>query len=328
MEQYRNQIDEILAKTGVDYRWLQGSGFSGLNDENKVSEAINRFMARNPNDPLTKAIRSRGDAGITEWVGRLRYAVNRLGGRGANGNDQYDADAINILTGTGQTPGSASKFEAGGTVSNPPPEAGDPREAQFRDYMTKFINRMNNQLTPDDPMYKQLTQLSQMGASRASQDVRGRGLRVGRGGLGELAIQQGAQNAVAPFEMQRAQMAQQAMGMLNSGNMGWEQMRQGAHSLALQEQGMQNQLNQAQYAQDADRAGGMGGLVGGIGGGVLGGLAALATGGAAAPLIPGLIQGGAAVGGSLGQSGVMRPRFGAVPRYRYGGGGGQGGGYA
>lgn len=314
MEQYRNQIDEILAKTGVDYRWAQDAGFG----PSRVGDQLTAWAYKNRGDPLAQKILANPQG----YRDSLIRAVRRLR---EGGSSDADAGLFNDIQPGGPT---ASSLEAGGTVAGPETPQGDPREAQFRDYMTKFINRMNSQLTPDDPMYKQLTQLSQMGASRASQDVGGRGLRVGRGGLGELAIQQGAQNAVAPFEMQRAQMAQQAMGMLNSGNMGWEQMRQGAHSLALQEQGMQNQLNQAQYAQDADRAGGMGGLVGGIIGGGVGGLAALATGGAAAPLIPGLVQGGAAVGGSLGQSGVMRPRFGAVPRYRYGGGGGQGGGYA
>lgn len=184
-------------------------------------------------------------------------------------------------------------------------------------WIRAFVAEMSKDVGPGDPMFDSL---SKLGAARSSMNVGASGVRVGRGGLGELAIQQGSMNAVQPYLMQRKQMALQGQGLLDSRDRGLESLRQGAYELNLQQTQMQNQLDMQRYMAAADAAGGEGGMWGGILGGLVGGVATAATGGAAAPLIPGLISGGSSIGASIGQGSARRPSF---MNYRpYTGGGG------
>ena len=201
----------------------------------------------------------------------------------------------------------------------------DPNEQARGDltkWITEFTQSLGRPLDMNDPVF---ASLSNMGAARASQGVGQAGIRVGRGGLGELAIQQGAMNATIPYQQQRQQMLQQGQQMLSQRDQGLEGLRQGAYGLNLQQQQMQNQMNQQMYGQQKDQAGGIGGTVGGILGGLAGGIATVATGGAAAGAIPGLIAGGSQVGAGLGQGGVRAPTY-TTPR-PYGSFGRNGGSY-
>ena len=93
----------------------------------------------------------------------------------------------------------------------------------------------------------------------------------------------------------------------------------------MQATSLNNQLMQQQFGRQQDAAGGVGGFIGGALGALGGGIATVATGGAAAPLIPGLIAGGSQVGAGFGQMGVPRPR---MQSYRpYGAFGKPAGGY-
>lgn len=208
----------------------------------------------------------------------------------------------------------------GAAPQGPTPE--DQERKRISDWIAAFTQEMSRDVGPGDPMFDSLTKL---GAARASMGVGASGVRVGRGGLGELAIQQGAMNATQPYVMQRKGMAQQGLGMLDQRDRGLESLRQGAQGLELQRTALQNQLDAQRYGAQADAAGGLGGTLGGLGGAVLGGVLTAATGGAAAPAIPGLIAGGSQLGAGWGQMGVQRPQY---RNYRpYGSFGGQGGGF-
>lgn len=205
----------------------------------------------------------------------------------------------------------------------------DPREAErgnLTKWITEFTQSMGRPVDMNDPVF---ASLSNMGSARASMGVGQSGIRVGRGGLGEAAIQQGANAAVTPYLQQRQSMYQQGLGMLDSRQRGIEQLQQGAYGLNLQQQQMRNGINQQQYGQAADAAGGAGGIWGGVLGGLAGAGLAAATGGATAAAIPGMIQGGSQLGAGIGAGGVQRPQYQSPRPYGSFGGGGRssGGGY-
>lgn len=200
----------------------------------------------------------------------------------------------------------------------------DPNEVERQNltkWMTEFTQSLGRPLDMNDPVF---ASLSKLGAARASMGVGASGVRVGRGGIGELGIQQGAMNAALPYAQQRQQMYQQGLGALDQRDRGIESLRQNAYGLNLQQQQMQNMVNQQMYGQQADSAGGTGGVVGGALGALTGIGATIATGGAAAGAIPGLISGGSKIGAGAGMGSVRRPTY-SAPR-PYGSFGNRGGG--
>jgi hypothetical protein len=207
----------------------------------------------------------------------------------------------------------------------------DPREAEranLTKWITEFTQSMGRPVDMNDPVF---ASLSNMGSARASMGVGQSGIRVGRGGLGEAAIQQGANAAVTPYLQQRQQMYQQGLGMLDQRQQGIERLQQGAQGLEMQRIAMQNGINQQMYGQQADAAGGVGGAVGGAIG-TLGGLAlnfipgvGPALSAAATPL---LASGGAKLGAGAGMGSVQRPTYQSPRPYgSFGGGRSSGGGY-
>lgn len=306
-EQYRGQIDAILSRIGIDYRNLSGSGIS----KQDIARA-EAWANANPNDPLAARIR----ANPAQFVVALGKGVKALAGQG----DIFDPNAL-----FGQMDGKPPADYLGISAPQEQQPGIDPNEQERQDltnWITQFTQSLGRPLDMNDPVF---ASLSKMGAARASMGVGASGIRVGRGGLGEAAIQQGANNAVTPYLQQRQSMYQQGLGMLDSRNRGLEQLRQGAYGLNLQQQQMQNQVNAQMYGQQADAAGGTGGMWGGALGALAGVGATIATGGAAAGAIPGLIAGGSQIGAGLGQQSVARPQY-TAPR-PYGSFGNRGGGY-
>jgi hypothetical protein len=302
MEQYRSQIDAILGRMGLDYRLFRSGAITG-----DMESKVKAWAAANPDDPLAQRINSSPN-GATQFLGGMLGAQRGLRGEQID-QGEWERKYAGVLGITAPQPG----------------QQGPTPEDQERNALTKWIQdfttEMSRDVGPGDPMFDSLQRL---GASRASMGVGASGIRVGRGGLGELAIQQGAMNATQPYLMQRKQMAQQGLGMLDQRDRGIEQLRQGAYGLNLQQQALDNNIAMQKYGQQADAAGGVGGTIGGILGGVAGGIATIATGGAAAPLIPGLIAGGSSIGAGIGQSSVRRPGLQSPRPY---GGFSRGGGY-
>ena len=221
--------------------------------------------------------------------------------------------------------GYRAKAKEKAAMSQPQPV--DPREAErgnLTKWITEFTQSMGRPVDMNDPVF---ASLSNMGSARASMGVGQSGIRVGRGGLGEAAIQQGANNAVTPYLQQRQQMYRQGLGMLDGRQRGIEQLQQGAYGLNLRQQQMQNGINQQMYGQQADQAGGQGGIWGGVLGGLAGAGLAVATGGATAAAIPGMIQGGSQLGAGIGMGGVQRPQLSTPRPYGSFGGRSSGGGY-
>lgn len=300
-EQYRGEVDGLLAKFGIPYRLLQMDASIGGGE---IERRLSQWAQSNPNDPMAAQIQRnlplvrdslfqsvrglRSGEDINPAVGRLRSALS-------GPQAQSGAQNININDG-------------GQDV-----QAQDPNEVERQNltkWMTEFTQSLGRPLDMNDPVY---ASLSNLGAARASMGVRSNGLRVGRGGLGELAVQQGAMNAAMPYAQQRQQMLQQGLNALDQRDRGIESLRQNAYGLDLQRQQMQNNVTQQMYGQQADSAGGTGGVVGGALGALAGIGATIATGGAAAGAIPGLIAGGSQIGAGLGQQSVRRPQF-AAPR--------------
>jgi hypothetical protein len=236
---------------------------------------------------------------------------------GLSRQQREQAITARMQAGTVQAPVTRAGQKPASPQQGPTPE--DQERAALTKWITDFTTEMSRDVGPGDPMFDSLQRL---GASRASMNVGQSGVRVGRGGLGELAVQQGAMNATQPYVMGRKQMAQQGLGMLDQRERGIEQLRQGAQALEMNRIAMQNQIDMQKYGQEADAAGGVGGTIGGVLGGVVGGVATIATGGAAAPMIPGLIAGGSSLGAGIGQSTVRRPSLRSPRPYGSFGGGG------
>lgn len=314
-EQYRGEVDGLLAKFGIPYRLLQMDAAIGGGE---IERRLNQWAQSNPNDPMAAQIQRnlpmvrdslfqsvrglRSGEDINPAVGRLRSALS-------GPQAQSGAQNININDG-------------GQDVQAQDPAAQE--RANLTKWMTEFTQSLGRPLDMNDPVF---ASLSKMGAARASMGVGASGIRVGRGGLGEAAIQQGANNAVTPYLQQRQSMYQQGLGMLDSRNRGLEQLRQGAYGLNLQQQQMQNQVNQQMYGQQADSAGGVGGAVGGAFGAL--GTAGLALIPGVGPAIaaaagPGLIKGGSSIGAGMGMNSVQRPTYSAPRPY---GSFGRGSGY-
>jgi len=186
------------------------------------------------------------------------------------------------------------------------------KDKEFGDQLAKFVASYRTSIYDVsgkiiDPIALQMTKSA---AGLGAQAAYGAG---GEGGMTGAAAQQNAQGALNQYEQYRQQMAMQGLGLQNNRDLSLR---------SLQEQGrqfdagaaMQDQANQ--YNQNKS----IGSLIGGIGGAVAGGIATIATGGAAAPLIPGLMAGGSALGGGLG--GMTVPSSGASYRPSAGTGGG------
>lgn len=315
-EQYRGEVDGLLAKFGIPYRLLQMDASIGGGE---IERRLSQWAQSNPNDPMAAQIQRnlplvrdslfqsvrglRSGEDINPAVGRLRSALS-------GPQAQSGAQNININDG-------------GQDVQAQDPVAQE--RANLTKWMTEFTQSLGRPLDMNDPVF---ASLSKLGAARASMGVGASGVRVGRGGIGELGIQQGAMNAALPYAQQRQQMLQQGLGMLSQRDTSLEQLRQGAYGLDLQQQQMQNNVTQRLYGQQTDAAGGVGGAVGGL-------LGALGTAGLAAipgvgPAIataagPGLIKGGSSIGAGFGMNSVQRPTY-SAPR-PYGSFGTKGGGY-
>lgn len=305
MERYRAQIDEILSKAGIDYRDAQDVGFG----PGRIGDRLASWAEKNPNDPLAQKYRQNP----AQFRDSLIFGVRRLRQGGEHENDD---------TLIGNLSPAATRLEAQGTSGQPVAPVLNTEEEKIAkergditNWIKTFTEEMSRDLGPGDPMFDSL---SKLGAARASMGVGQSGIRVGRGGLGELAIQQGAQNAVMPYQMQRKQMAQQGLGLLDQRDRGLESLRQGASQLGMMQTQMNNQLLEQQYGREADAAGGTGGFLGGLAGGAAGLIATAATGGAAAPAIPGLISGGASIGAGWGQQSVRRPTYQTARPYKFG----------
>ena len=233
-EQYRGEVDGLLAKFGIPYRLLQMDASIGGGE---IERRLSQWAQSNPNDPMAAQIQRnlplvrdslfqsvrglRSGEDINPAVGRLRSALS-------GPQAQSGAQNININDG-------------GQDV-----QAQDPNEVERQNltkWMTEFTQSLGRPLDMNDPVY---ASLSNLGAARASVGVRSNGLRVGRGGLGELAVQQGAMNAALPYAQQRQQMLQQGLGALDQRDRGIESLRQNAYGLNLQQQQMQGQPGQQQ----------------------------------------------------------------------------------
>ena len=271
--QVRGYVDTINSQKGINWKDISRHVRAGLPSKDLENWLYDNYgMDRAEAQKYTKA---------SEYI--FKY-----------GDGKYDADFQKIL-GDLTPPGTQA-----------PQDAGPDEQARISDWIKQFTEEMSRNVGPGDPMFDSLQRL---GAARASTGVGASGVRVGRGGLGELAIQQGAMNATQPYVMQRKQMAQQGLGLMDQRDRGLESLRQGAAGLQMQATGLNNQLMQQQFGQQQDAAGGVGGFIGGALGALGGGIATVATGGAAAPLIPGLIAGGSQVGAGFGQMGVPRPQM-------------------
>lgn len=301
MEQYRGLIDEVLSGAGINYR-------EGLRSE-ADAQKLSRWVAANPNHPLSKYVASR-QGNVYEGLAQLRAGSEglRTGQENPNFRQAFGVPA------------------EGAVDPNAPPDPNEQARGDLTKWITEFTQSLGRPLDMNDPVF---ASLSNMGAARASQGVGQSGIRVGRGGLGELAIQQGAMNAAMPYAQQRQQMYQQGLNTLNQRDQGLEGLRQGAYGLNLQQQDMQNRVNAQQYGQQADSAGGTGAAVGGF-------LGALGTAGLAAipgvgPALataagPGLISGGSKLGSGFGMQSVRPPTYTAPRPYgSFGGRGGSGG---
>lgn len=315
-EQYRGEVDGLLAKFGIPYRLLQMDASIGGGE---IERRLSQWAQSNPNDPMAAQIQRNLPLvrdSLFQSVRGLRSgedinpAVSRL--RSALSGPQAQSGAQNININDG-----------GQDVQAQDPAAQE--RANLTKWMTEFTQSLGRPLDMNDPVF---ASLSKLGAARASMGVGASGVRVGRGGIGELGIQQGAMNAALPYAQQRQQMLQQGLGMLSQRDTSLEQLRQGAYGLNLQQQQMQNNVNQQMYGQQTDAAGGVGGAIGGA-------LGALGTAGLAmipgvGPAIatavgPGLISGGSKIGAGAGMGSVQRPTY-SAPR-PYGSFGNRGGGY-
>ena len=188
------------------------------------------------------------------------------------------------------------------------------KDAEFGDQLAKFVASYRTSIYDVsgkiiDPIALQMTKSA---AGLGAQAAYGAG---GEGGMTGAAAQQNAQGALNQYEQYRQQMAMQGLGLQNNRDLSLRQLAEQGRQFDAGA-AMQDQANQYNHNK------GIGSLIGGIGGAVVGGIATIATAGAAAPLVPGLMAGGSAIVGGLG--GMTVPTSGAG--YRPSGGTG-GGGY-
>lgn len=282
--QVRGYVDTINSQKGINWKDISRHVMAGLPSKDLENWLYDKYgMDRAEAQKYVKA---------SEYV--FKY------------NDgKYDKDFQSVL-GDLTPPGSSEAA---------PVDPNEQERTQLTDWIKNFTQSLGRPVDMNDPVF---ASLSNLGAARASMNVGANGVRVGRGGLGELAIQQGSMNAVQPYLQQRQQMLQQGLGMLDTRDRGIESLRQNAYGLGLQQQQMQNQVNAQMYGQQADSAGGVGGAVGGF-------LGALGTAGLAAipgvgPAIatavgPGLISGGSKLGAGAGMGSVQRPTYSAPRPY-------------
>lgn len=294
--QWRNYLDTVNSQRGINWkqirghfarnesagslaRWLYDTYDMDMNEAQKYAQAAFALYETERSDG-SDAGRARSQA----WEKSQTEQQNRMG---------FDY---------GQLPQSAQPQG---------PQGPDPR-AQLTDRISRFVEALGQPIGMENPIFASLVN---MGRSRASQQVGASGVRVGRGGLGELAIQQGVNQSVTPYLQQREQMQMQGLGLLNNMQISDEQLAQGAYQLEMQRQQIDNNAAMQRYATGKDQAGGLGGTFGALGGAALGTILTAATGGAAAPAIPGLISGGSAVGAGWGQMGVQAPRLPSMRPY-------------
>lgn len=293
--QVRGYVDTINAQKGINWKDISRHVMAGLPSKDLENWLYDKYgMDR---------------AEAAKYVKGAEYVFKYNDGR-------YDKDFQSIL---------GDLTPPAGQEAAPQQDPNEVERQNLTKWMTEFTQSLGRPLDMNDPVY---ASLSKLGAARASMGVGASGVRVGRGGIGELGIQQGAMNAALPYAQQRQQMLQQGLGMLNQRDIGLEQLRQGAYGLNLRQQQMQNDVNQQMYGQQADSAGGVGGAIGGA-------LGALGTAGLAmipgvGPAIatavgPGLISGGSKIGAGAGMGSVQRPTY-SAPR-PYGSFGNRGGGY-
>lgn len=204
--------------------------------------------------------------------------------------DQYQPLGMNGKGGGAGQP----QYGSGGGMT-PGGQAGTSQDKLIQMLMD-FFTKMNGPLDTNDPMVKSILG----GAySTAAQDALGRGIN---GGLGIQSAQQAYVNSAAQMQQQRQQMGLGALGQAAGFN---QQNLENIYGSQMNQYNMG--MNQAQ-----SQGGSIGSMLGGLGGLAL----TAATGGAAAPFIPGLTQLGAGLGSSFGGQnyGGQMPSFGGGQR--------------
>lgn len=158
-----------------------------------------------------------------------------------------------------------------------------------------FVDSLSGGLSPDDPIVKSLRGMavdSSQGALERS------GMWGGTGGaqMTESAVQRN----LLPYAQQRQGLMAQGLGLLNQRDISNQQ-------LALQADDLAYKRAQQEWSAQQNQNAGLGSAFGTLGGGILGGVLTAVTGGAAAPLVPALLSGGASLGGGVGA--MFTPQF-------------------
>jgi hypothetical protein len=146
-EQYRGEVDGLLAKFGIPYRLLQmDAAISGGEIERRLSQ----WAQSNPNDPMAAQIQRnlpsirdslfqsvrglRSGEDINPAVGRLRTSLSG-----------------------GQTQGASNvRINDGGQDVQQPDE-----QARISDWIRQFTEEMSRNVGPGDPMFDSLSKLGQ-----------------------------------------------------------------------------------------------------------------------------------------------------------------------
>lgn len=134
------------------------------------------------------------------------------------------------------------------------------KRASLSEQIQQFIDTMTGPSRADDPVRRALVQA---GTDAAQMSAGSAGVR---GGLANTAAASMVQANLVPYEAQRAQLAQQGLGLLNNRELGIGQLQLGAAQLeqqrALAEQARMDMLAQEQYRAQAGQAQALGGLLG------------------------------------------------------------------
>lgn len=227
-----------LAKRGAEYGFKSDSMF------------LNPGVGEADAAKLRAALGLQNDKDWGDFT-QAMYAVNK--GKGDEFLRKY-ADETGLQLGDIQ----ATQEEAKG----PTPGDIDQRAAITRQ-IQDFYNRMNAPVTDaagniTEPIVKQLAMIGRnMGLQKSSSA----GIQ---GGAASLAAAAAAQANSLPYLQQRASLAAGANQLLQNGQMGYEQLNQGAYGLNLRAQDMENEQQQALYNQRVGQGQGLGSTLGGV----------------------------------------------------------------
>lgn len=158
-----------------------------------------------------------------------------------------------------------------------------------------FVDSLSGGLSPDDPIVKSLRGMavdSSQGALERS------GLWGGTGGaqLTESAVQRN----LLPYAQQRQGLLAQGLGLLNQRDISNQELAMRGDELAYKRA-------QQEWSAQQNQNAGLGSAFGTLGGALAGGILTAATAGAAAPLVPALLSGGASFGGGVGA--MLTPQY-------------------